>query len=259
MTLRSLFASDRIPVGHLIFEFATPGVGYLARNAGADYLILDLEHSGFTFETAKVVVLSARAAGLPLVLRVASHDAKELSRACDIGADGIMVPLVHTVDQARAIVAACKYAPEGARGVGQILMHDSYRAGPLVDKARAANEALVLILQIESREGAQVADAMAALDGVDCLWVGHFDLSCSLGSPGRFDTPEFEAAIDAVIAATRKHHIRAGRLAHNADEGAKLVASGFDCLAVATDTQLYQTALTQAIKAMRARIEEAKR
>lgn len=256
MTLRSIFASDRIPIGHLIFEFATPGIGYLAKNAGADYVILDLEHSGFTFETAKVVVLSARAAGLPIVLRVASHDPKELSRACDIGADGVMVPLVHTVVEARAIVAACQYPPLGTRGVGQILMHDSYRAGSLVDKARAANESLVVILQIESREGSQAADAMAAIDGVDCLWVGHFDLSCSLGAPGRFDTPEFTAAIDAVIAATRKHRIRTGRLVRNADEGEALVKAGFDCLALATDTQLYQTALAQGIEAMRARIDK---
>jgi 2-keto-3-deoxy-L-rhamnonate aldolase RhmA len=254
MTLRALLATDRIPIGHMIFEFATPGIGFLARNAGADFLMLDMEHSGFTFETAKIVVLSARAAGLPLVLRVPSHDAKDLSRACDIGADGVMVPLVHSAEEARAIVAACKYPPRGSRGVGQLLMHDRYRAGTFADKARAADESLGVFLQIESREGAEAADAIAAIDGVDCLWVGHMDLSCSLGTPGRFDTPEFAAAIRSVMAGARRHRVRMGRLARNPDEGAALAAEGYDCLALGTDTALYQGALSQGIEAMRARI-----
>jgi len=118
MTLRKLFSSDAIPIGHLIFEFATPGVGYLVKNAGADFMIFDLEHSGFTFETAKLAIVSARAAGLPIVVRVPSHDAKDLARACDIGADGVMVPVVRSAEQARSIVAAVKYAPDGRRGVG---------------------------------------------------------------------------------------------------------------------------------------------
>lgn len=255
MTLRTLLAADGIPIGHMIFEFATPGIGFLARNADADFLLLDLEHSGFTFETAKLVVLSTRAAGLPLVLRVPSHDAKDLARACDIGADGVMVPLVHSSDQARAIVAACKYPPTGTRGVGQLLMHDRYRTGPFVEKARAADDAIAVFLQIESRDGAQASDAIAAVPGVDCLWVGHMDLSCSLGAPARFDTADFDASVRLVVDAAHRHGVRAGRLARNAEEGAGLAAAGFDCLALATDTHLYQTALAQGIEALRARMK----
>lgn len=256
MTLRTLLSSDTIPIGHLVFEFATPGIGYLARNAGADFLILDLEHSGFTFETAKLAVVSARAAGLPLVVRVPSHDGKDLARACDIGADGVMVPMVESAEQARAIVAAVKYAPQGHRGVSQLQMHDRYRAGGFAEKASAANEALSVIIQIESGDGADAADAIAAVPGVDCLWIGHMDLSCSLGTPGRFDTAPFRAAVEKVLAAARRHGRRAGRLAPNASEAAALVTAGFDCLALGTDTNIYQTALAQAIGALRKQLAE---
>ncbi|HKT79790.1 MAG TPA: aldolase/citrate lyase family protein [Vicinamibacterales bacterium] len=256
MTLRTLFSSEAIPIGHLIFEFATPGIGYLVKNAGADFVIFDLEHSGFTFETAKLAIVSARAAGLPIVVRVPSHDAKDLSRACDIGADGVMVPVVRSAEQARSIVAAVKYAPEGRRGVGMLQMHDRYRAGAFADKARAANEAMVVIIQIESGDGADAADAIAAVPGVDCLWVGHMDLSCSLGTPGSFDTPQFQAAVDKVIAATKRHRKRAGRLAPTASECAALAATGFDCLALGTDTGVYQSALTQGIGALRKQLED---
>jgi 2-dehydro-3-deoxyglucarate aldolase/4-hydroxy-2-oxoheptanedioate aldolase len=251
MTLRALFASNAVPIGHLLFEFATPGIGYLARNAGADFLIFDMEHSGFSFESAKLGVLAARAAQIPIVVRVPSHDGKDLARACDIGADGVMAPLVDSVAEARAIVAAVKYAPEGRRGVGQLQMHDRYRAGPFLDKARAANDSMTVIVQIESGAGADDADAIAALPGVDCLWIGHMDLSCALGAPGQFDTPQFQNAVDKVLTAARRHRKRAGRLARNAEEGIALARAGFDCLALGTDTNVYQTALAQGIGTLR--------
>lgn len=254
MTLRSLLESDAVPVGHLVFEFATPGIGYMLRNAGADFLLFDLEHSGFGFETAKRAVLSARAADLPIVIRVASHDSKDLARACDVGADGVMAPLVHSAAEAQAIVDAVKYAPQGHRGVGQLQMHDRYRAGPFADKARAANEAMCVFVQIESGAGANDADAIAAVPGVDCLWVGHMDLSCSLGAPGQFDTAPFRAAVDSVLAATRRNGKRAGRMARTVDEAVALAAAGFDCLALGSDTQVYQTALAQGIGDLRARL-----
>ena len=254
MSLRALLDSDAVPVGHLVFEFATPGIGYLLRNAGADFLLFDLEHSGFGFETAKLAVLSARAADLPIIVRVASHDTKDLARACDAGADGVMAPLVHSAAEAKAIVDAVKYPPQGRRGVGQLQMHDRYRAGPFAEKARAANDAMCVIVQIESGAGADDADVIAAVPGVDCLWVGHMDLSCSLGAPGQFDTPKFRAAVDNVIAATRRHGKRAGRMARTVDEAAALAAAGFDCLALGSDTQVYQTALAQGIGDLRARL-----
>jgi 2-dehydro-3-deoxyglucarate aldolase/4-hydroxy-2-oxoheptanedioate aldolase len=254
MSLRALLSSDTIPIGHLIFEFATPGIGYLVRNAGADYLIFDLEHSGFSFETAKLAVLAARAAQLPIVIRVPSHDPKDLARACDVGADGVMAPNVGSAAEAQAIVEAVKYVPQGRRGVGTVQMHDRYRVGAFAEKARAANEAMCVIVQIESQAGARDADAIASVAGVDCLFIGHMDLSCSLGTPGEFDTPPFRAAVESVLAACRRHRKRAGRMARNVDEAVALAAAGFDCLALGTDTQVYQAALAQGIGDVRARL-----
>lgn len=182
MSLRALLTGDRPTIGHFVFEFATPGIGYLIRNAGADFAVFDLEHSASSFETAKLVVLSARAAGLPLVVRVPSREVKDLARACDIGADGIMAPMVGSADEARDIVAAVKYSPDGRRGVGQVQMHDRYRIGPFAEKAAAANAGIAVLVQIESRAGAEAADAIASVPGVDRLWLGHMDLSCSLGA-----------------------------------------------------------------------------
>ena len=254
MTLRALLAAHQPSIGHFIFEFATPGIGYLIRNAGADFAVFDMEHSAASFETAKMVVLAARAAGLPIVVRVPSRDAKDLARACDIGADGVMAPLVNSAAEARAIVEAVRYFPEGRRGIGQVQMHDRYRVGPFAPKAAAENAAIALFLQIESREGVDASDAIAAVPGVDCLWIGHMDLSCSLGTAAQFDTAEFTDAVRTVVAAAARHGKKAGRVVRNAEEGAMLHAEGFHCLALSTDTQVYLAALSSGITALRAKM-----
>jgi len=103
----------------------------------------------------------------------------------------------------------------------------------------------------ESGAGADDADAIASLPGVDCLWIGHMDLSCALGAPGQFDTPQFQKAVDKVLTAAWHHRKRAGRLARNAEEGIALARAGFDCLALGTDTNVYQTALAHGIGKLR--------
>ena len=91
-----------------------------------------------------------------------------------------------------------KYYPEGGRGVALQVAHDDYRPGPVPQKLAAANKRTTFFAQIETADGVKNADAIAAVDGVDCLWVGHFDLSVSLGIPGEFDNPKFTKAIDRV-------------------------------------------------------------
>ena len=112
-----------------------------------------------------------------------------------MGAEGLMLPMVGNVDEARHILKSMKYTPDGGRGVALQVSHDRYRPGPVVDKFVAANRRSTFFCQIETADGVENADAIAALPGVDCLWVGHFDLSVSLGVPGEFGSKTFTDAI----------------------------------------------------------------
>ena len=148
-------------------------------------MLFDLEHSGFGFETVKSALRYFEAADLPAIVRVPSREYHHIARAMDMGAEGLMLPMVGNADEVRHIVNSMKYHPAGKRGVALQVAHDRYRPGAVADKFAAANERTTLFCQIETAEGVENADAMAAIDGVDCLWVGHFDLSVSLGIPGR--------------------------------------------------------------------------
>ena len=237
--------------GHFIVEFATPGIGHIVKAAGCDFVLFDLEHSGFGFETVKSALRYFEAAGVAAIVRVPSKEYHHIARACDMGAEGIMIPMVGNATEAKAVVDCMKYYPQGKRGVALGVAHDNYSGGSVPEKLAAANARTTLFCQIETAEGAENADAIASVDGVDCLWVGHFDLSVSLGIPGEFDNPKFLKAIDQTIAATKKHKKALGRLVPTTDLGIALYKQGFDFCCYSGDVWVLRDALTEAINRLR--------
>src|SRR5215510_12617497 len=249
--LKQMTMTPELKLGHFIVEFATPGIGHILKRAGCDFALFDLEHSGFGFETVKSAARYFEAAGLPPIVRVPSKAYHHIARACDTGAEGIMIPMVSTAAEAENLVNCMKYYPDGRRGVALSIAHDGYGQGPVPEKLAAANERTTLFCQIETSEGADNADGIAAVDGVDCLWVGHFDLSVSLGIPGQFDHPKFLKAVEQTIAAAKKHNKALGRLVPTTELGIALYKQGFDFCCYSGDVWVLRDALSAAITTLR--------
>jgi len=250
--LKAMARTKAPKFGHFIVEFATPGIGHLLKSAGCDFALFDLEHSGFGFETVKSALRYFEAAQLPAIVRVPSKEYHHIARAMDMGAEGLMLPMVGNVDEVRHIVNSMKYHPIGNRGVALQVAHDRYRPGAVADKFVAANQRSTLFCQIETEEGVKNADKMAAIDGVDCLWVGHFDLSVSLGIPGQFDHRDFKKAIDKTVAATKKNNTSIGRLVPTVEQGVDLYNQGFDFICYSGDVWVLHNALAEAVTKLRA-------
>lgn len=245
-------ASTKAPkFGTFIVEFATPGIGHILKSAGCEFVLFDLEHSGFGFETVKSAIRYFEAAALPAIVRVPSREYHHIARAMDMGAEGLMLPMVGNVDEVRHIVNSMKYYPAGKRGVALQVAHDRYRPGSVADKFTAANVRTTLFCQIETAEGVENAEKMAAIDGVDCLWVGHFDLSVSLGVPGEFDHPKFKKAIKTTVAAAKKHNKSLGRLVPTVELGIDLYGKGFDFICYSGDVWILHAALEDAMRKLR--------
>jgi len=250
--LKAMAGTKTPKFGHFIVEFATPGIGHILKSAGCDFVLFDLEHSGFGFETVKSALRYFEAADLPAIVRAPSKEYHHIARACDMGAEGVMLPMVAGPKEARHILDCMKYDPAGKRGVALQVAHDRYRPGPVAEKFKAANARTTLVCQIETAEGVKNADAMAAMDGVDCLWVGHFDLSVSLGVPGQFEHPTFLKAIDKVANATAKHGKSLGRLVPNVETGIEYNSrGGFDFLCYSGDVWVLHNALAEAVTKLR--------
>jgi len=250
-TVKRTLLAGGVSLGTMVFEFDSTGIGRLLATAGAEFVVFDMEHTGWGLETLRMLMATTRPTGVVPIVRVPATQYHFLARSLDIGAMGLMVPMVESVEQARQIVQSAKYPPAGRRGAAFAMAHDDYEAADLVDTMRSANEEVLLIAQIETALGLENVEAIAALDGIDILWVGQFDLTNFLGIPGQFSHPRLKGALERVVRAARQHGKAAAILVTSVDEGRAMLAQGFRCLAYGGDLWLYQQALRQGITALR--------
>jgi 2-dehydro-3-deoxyglucarate aldolase/4-hydroxy-2-oxoheptanedioate aldolase len=238
--------------GSMIFEFFTPGMPRLLKNAGAEYALYCMEHTGVSYETLKPQFALCRALGVVPLVRVPGTEYDFIARALDSGALGVMVPLVDTAEQAQFIVSCTRYPPAGGRrGAAFGVAHDDFEGGDVVDKMKMIHDRTLVIAMIETKQGLENVDAIAAVPGVDALWLGHFDLSNFLGIPGQFDSPLFQDAIRKIVAAAKKHGKAAGYMASSAALGQEYLKHGFRMLATGTDQGMLQEATRAMLEGMR--------
>lgn len=244
----------QVSLGTFIFEFSTTGIGRIAAAAGAEFVIFDMEHTGWSVETIRLLVASSRSVAAVPIVRVPASQYHFMARVLDMGAMGIMLPMVESVEQAQLIVDSCKYPPTGRRGAAFTIAHDDYTGGDVAAKIREANAQTLLVAQIETAEGLDNVEQIAQVDGIDVLWIGQYDLSSSLGVPGQFDHPDFLSAIQRVVAATHAHKKVAGFMPLSVEEAQLRIHQGFRCIAYGGDLWLYQQALADGLKEIRASI-----
>ncbi len=240
-----------VALGTMVFEFASTGIARIAAAAGAEFVIFDMEHTGWSTETVRMLFATARAAEIVPMVRVPATQYHLLSRPLDVGAMGLMVPMVESEEQARTIVRSAKYTPLGGRGAAFSMAHDDYLPGDAIAKMASANEEGLLIAQIETAQGIENIEAIAAVEGIDVLWIGHNDLSNSLGIPGQFEHPDYLRAIERFFAACERHGKAPGIMATSVEGARAQLAQGFRCMAYSGDIALYYQALNQGLAAIR--------
>jgi 2-dehydro-3-deoxyglucarate aldolase/4-hydroxy-2-oxoheptanedioate aldolase len=227
--------SGQTLLGSMVFEFFTPGIGQVLKLAGSEFIIYDMEHAGCSIAQLKEQCGYCRGLGVAPMVRVPRGEYHFLARALDVGARGVMVPMVDSIDQARAIAEATHYPPQGRRGAAFGFAHDDYAPGDPSAKMRAADACNLIIAQIETERGLEAVEDIAATDGIDCLWLGHFDLTNFLGIPGEFDNPVYLRAVKRMTAAGRAHGKALGYMAADAYSAKAYRALGFNMIATGTD------------------------
>jgi len=248
-TVKQKLAAGQAAFGSMVFEFFTPGIARLCANAGAEFVMYCMEHTGAGFETLKAQFALCRAIGVTPLVRVPATEYHFVARALDVGALGVMVPLVDTAEQAQRIVSFTRYPPQGRRGAAFGFAHDDYQGGDVVEKMRAIHERTLVICMIETRAGLDNVEAIAAVPGVDVLWLGHFDLTNFLGIPADFSHPMYRDAVKRIAEAARKHGKAAGYMAADAALGREYLGHGYRMIASGTDQGLLQNAIAQLMTA----------
>jgi 2-keto-3-deoxy-L-rhamnonate aldolase RhmA len=249
-SVRRTLAAGGVAVGTMVTEFATPGIARLAAAAGADFVLYDLEHTGYGIERLRGVLAAARSADTVPFLRVPDGAYDLIARALDIGAVGVMVPHVEDADEARRVAAAARYPPAGARGFG-MLFRDEWSPDGVPATIEHVNREVMTLVQIETAAGLEAVDEIASVAGIDVLWIGHFDLTASLGIPGDFDHEMYHQAVDRVLDAGRRHGKPVGMVCGSVDDGRALLARGFRLVSYSIDVWIYEDAVRAGISGLR--------
>ena len=249
--VRAKLRDGGVALGHMAFEFFTPGLCQIAANAGADFVLLDTEHSGVGIETIKSQVAYARGTGVAPLVRVPGAHYHLIAPLLDAGVMGIMVPMVESAEQAASIASWCRYRPQGVRGLAFGMPHDDYAGGDHIKAMQAANERTLVIALIETAAGIENVEAIMATPGIDIGWIGHFDLTNALGIDGEFDHPRYKAAVKALARACARNGKVAGFLCGDVKTGRRYLDWGFRMLAYGVDSVLFQGALKAGIDGLR--------
>lgn len=189
-------------------SFSDPAVAELMAGVGFDWLLVDMEHSPLTLQSLESILIASKGRDTVPIVRVAWNDRVMIKQALDLGAEGILIPYVSSVEEARNAVAACKYPPEGIRGFGPRRASDYYRMTE--EYIRAANEGILVLVQIENIKAVQAVEGILAVPGIDVVLLGPNDLAASMGLLGQPQHPQVVEAIDRVLVEARRIGMPAG-------------------------------------------------
>jgi len=206
MSIKEL-RNGKATVGTMIRLIRNPAIVLVAANAGLDFVMFDMEHGSYSFETIADASTLARTKGIECFVRVPELSKGNISRALDCGVTGVMVPMIRNAEEAQKFANWAKYAPIGERGFGSNGPHTEYKNAGKDSGAfmQAENQRVLTIAQIELSEAIDNIEAIAAIPGIDALLIGPADLSNSLGVAGQFNHPKMDDAIGKVAAAAKKY------------------------------------------------------
>ena len=233
--LRKRVLAGECVYGTMIRQARDPGTPLIFAAAGYDFVFIDMEHGIYNMETVADLIRGAKSAGMATIIRVPRLETFFISRVLDAGAEGIMVPMTSTKEQAEEIIRYSKYTPLGQRGFGNQTGQTDYRPLKTLDFMKEANEHTLIVAQIETREAIENVDSILSVEGIDVGLIGPNDLSISLGIPDQMGSEILTKAIDKVVETAKKKGKATGVHIGNIEAIKKWRAKGMTVLAYSTD------------------------
>ncbi len=233
--LRKRVLAGECVYGTMIRQARDPGAPVIFASVGYDFVLIDMEHGNYNMETIADLIRGAKSAGIAPIIRVPHLETFFISRVLDAGAEGIMVPMTSTRQQAEAIVRYSKYTPIGQRGFGTQTGQTDYKPLKALDFMKEANENTLIIAQIETKEAIQNVDAILSVEGIDVGLIGPNDLSISMGIPDQLGSEVLAQAIEKVVETAKKKGKATGIHIGNTELVRKWRAKGMTVLACSTD------------------------
>ncbi|TMH23846.1 MAG: aldolase [Betaproteobacteria bacterium] len=251
--VKDKLARNELVLSMTVRLVGTVEIAGIARTAGFDSIYIDVEHSSFSLDTTGQICMASLAVGITPFVRVPSIAPDFISRVLDGGALGVIAPHIQSPQDAARVVRAAKFPPLGDRSFTGSLPHFQFRTFPTTEMFEALNEATMVIVMIESAEALAAVDEIAAVDGVDMLFIGTNDLCSSFGIPGQLDHDSIRDAYARTIEACRTYgkHLGVGGLSAHPKLAGEFVKLGGRYVSTGTDLSFLLSAATARAKQMR--------
>lgn len=233
--VKELLRQGQPALGHWL-SLPSPGIAELMSGFGMDWLVIDTEHGPAEWETVENMARAMKGTQVVPLVRVVANDPALIKKAFDRGAFGVVIPLVNTAEQGAAAVMASRFPPEGIRGVAG--SRANRYGADLVEYVREWNREVLVVCQLETAQAVENAEAIAAVSGIDVLFIGPNDLSANLGILRQFQRVEFTQAVDRILKAAQRHSKVAGIMTGSAEETLTRLGQGFRFISTASDTRL---------------------
>jgi 2-keto-3-deoxy-L-rhamnonate aldolase RhmA len=237
--------------GTSLEDCLSPEMPVVLAAAGLDFFFVDTEHSPASYSEIQALCRTAHDRGIVPLVRVTENLPPLISRALDVGASGVIVPRLKSAEEVRAIVKCVKFSPLGERGFGLRSVNTDLKGGLAPAAIEASNRETMVVAMIETREAVEAVEKIAAVKGVDALFIGPYDLSLSLGILENFDSPIFWGAVDRVLAAAKAEGIAAGAQSRNLSMLAEIKKRGGRFLITGSDVAMLLDGFTRAMKELK--------
>jgi len=253
MTRQTQETRDRLTNGEVLFgvfcKTTAPDFIEVIGHAGFDFCILDMEHGPVQFETLQHLIRAAEVSDVLPIIRTRDRLPESVAQPLDLGAAGVQVPQVASCAAAEEVLDAAKFAPAGSRGVCRFVRAAKFSALDRKDYFAEANKALV-ILQLE---GTQLEEygKIAALPGVDILFIGPYDLSQALGLPGEIEHPRVLEEMRKIIAIAKQNRKTVGVFADTVAQAQRWIGAGVQYIAYSVDVGLFYNVCRDTVSALR--------
>jgi 2-keto-3-deoxy-L-rhamnonate aldolase RhmA len=251
-TFKEQLERGAMALGTMVSEVRNPNVAHLLARCGFEFMVIDNEHGSYSDETVSDMIAGARGAGMPVIVRIPEIRRATILKPLDAGAAGLLVPMVDSPEQAAEIVRHAKYPPLGQRGAAVRRPHSLYERVDPATYLDQANRETFIAVQAETRQAIENVDAIAAVEGVDCVFAGPLDLSIDLGIPGKLDHPDEIAALERMLQGCRAQGKIAGMQMFDAAMLRGWIHKGVQFVVYSGDVALLADAASKAVAELKA-------
>ncbi len=236
-------------------QLGSPMAAEIMAHAGFDWLLVDCEHSPADFQTLMLQYQAMSATNTIPLCRAPWNDLVAIKRILDVGAYGVMVPWVNNQEQAEMAVKACKYPPEGLRGVATSVRAAGYTRNG-AEYLKRANEEIMVIVQIETSTAVRNIKEILSVKGIDVVFIGPNDLSTAMGYPGNREHPEVQAAIATIEKAAKEAGVALGTVSSSVEHAKQLWDKGYQFIHLSGDVTLLAKGSTEVVNKFRSEVKQ---